>query len=100
MSNQQECCPKFNPMPWDRKILEWKDKKFIKDRVKTFMYMPINFGPVIVRMNKKIDAAGAKALDWMALSDHSSKWNMDIYVAVDKDIPDAENGQTFRQVSL
>ena len=27
----------------------------------------------------------------MGLSDHTSKWNMDIYVAVNKEIPNAEN---------
>jgi hypothetical protein len=38
--NKEECCPKFDPNPWDGKILEWKNKKFIKDKVFTFFYMP------------------------------------------------------------
>ena len=25
------CCPRFNPKPWDNKIITWKDKLFIKD---------------------------------------------------------------------
>ena len=29
--------------------------------------------------------------DWLCLSDHTSKWNMDLYLAVDREIPDAEN---------
>ena len=96
MENQTQtseagCCPKFNPEPWDGKVFEWQDKKFIKDKVFTFFYVPINFGSVITRSMKKIENAGGKAQDWMALSDHTSKWNMDIYVAVDKDIPGAEN---------
>jgi len=85
------CCPKFDPKPWDGKILEWKNKKFVKDRVFTLFYMPINFGGVITKLNKKIDAAGSECPDWLALSDHTSMWNMDLYVAVDKEIPDAEN---------
>ena len=85
------CCPKFNPEPWDGKVLDWKDKKFIKDSVRTFMYMPINFGGVITRMMKKVDSAGAKTPDMMALSDHTSKWNMDLYLAVEKEIEGAEN---------
>lgn len=85
------CCPRFDPKPWDEKIFEWKDKLFIKDRVKTFMYIPLNFGGVMTRVMKKIEEAGAKAVDNMGLSDHTSKWNMDILVAVDKKIPDAEN---------
>lgn len=87
----KECCPKFNPKQWDGKIFDWKNKRFVKDKVKTFFYMPINFGGIIKRLMKKIEAANAKTPDWMGLSDHTSKWNMDIYVAVDKNIPNAEN---------
>lgn len=89
--NNTECCPKFDPAPWDEKVLEWSDKNFIKDKVYTFFYMPLNFGQVVRRMTAKIDAAGANALDWMSLSDHTSKWNMDLYVAVDNEVPGAEN---------
>lgn len=28
-----QCCPKFDPKPWDGKIMEWKNKKFVKDKV-------------------------------------------------------------------
>ncbi len=77
------CCPKFNPEPWEGKVLEWKDKKFIKDHVRTFMYMPVNFGSAMTRVMKKVETAGAKTPDMMVLSDHTSKWNMDLYLAVD-----------------
>ncbi|MBU1937907.1 hypothetical protein KKG05_10960 [bacterium] len=92
MSKQnQECCPKFDPAPWDNKILEWDDKRFIKSKVFTFFYMPINFGGIVKKLVCEIEKAGAEAQDWMGLSDHTSKWNMDLYVAVDREIPDAEN---------
>ena len=87
----QECCPKFDPAPWDNKVLEWQDKRFIKDHVRTFMYMPINFGGVITKLMTKVDASEAKLLDNLSLSDHTSKWNMDLYLAVDKEVPEAEN---------
>ncbi len=90
-NQNQECCPKFDPKPWDGKVFEWKNKKFIKDKVFTFFYIPINFGAVVKRMMAKIEGAGAKAEDWMSLSDHTSKWNMDLYVAVNQKIPGAEN---------
>lgn len=89
--NPDECCPKFDPVPWDGKVFEWAGKKFVKDKVCTFFYMPFNFGAVVKRLMAKIDKAGAIAQDWMSLSDHTSKWNMDLYIAVDKEIPDAEN---------
>lgn len=88
-----DCCPEFNPIPWDGKTFEWKNKKFIKDKVFTFMHMPMNFGSVVSRMNKKIESAGSTCKDFMALSDHTSSWNMNLYMAVEKEIPDAENVQ-------
>lgn len=85
------CCPKFDPIPWDDKVFEWEDKKFIKDSVFTLFHMPINFSTVMKRLDKKITTAGAKMIDGPCLSDHTSKWNMDIYLAVDKEISEAEN---------
>lgn len=87
----EKCCPEFNPEPWDNKTFEWKDKKFIKDKVFTIFYMPMNFGKAMVRMMGKTEKAGASVPDWVCLSDHTSKWNMNVYLAVDREIPDAEN---------
>lgn len=92
MSTQEnECCPPFHPEPWDDVILDWTEKPFIKAKVCTLFFMPLNFGQVITKLNKKVDAAGAQVPDWLCLSDHTSKWNMDILLAVDKQIPNAEN---------
>ena len=88
---EEECCPKFDPAPWDGKVLAWEGKRFIRDRVRTFLFMPLNFGRVITRMNEKVEKSGATVPDWLCLSDHTSKWNMDLYLAVDREIPDAEN---------
>jgi hypothetical protein len=85
------CCPPFNQTAWDNKMLEWDNKKFIKDRVVTFFYMPVNFGKVMKRLDRKVRDAGAEMQDYLALSDHTSKWNMDIYLAVDRDVAGAEN---------
>ena len=85
------CCPEFDPHPWDDKIHEWKNKSFVKDKVFTLFYMPVNFGKVMKRLDEKIKKAGAEVPDWLCLSDHTSKWNMDLYCAVDREIPGAEN---------
>src|SRR5450759_5285593 len=87
----QICCPEFDPAPWDGKMINWKDKKFIKDSVFTIFYMPVNFGKVMKRLNKKVTEAKAEMPDWLCLSDHTSKWNMDLYLAVDREIPGEKN---------
>ena len=86
-----ECCPKFDPTQWDDKVFEWSNKKFIKDHVFTLFYMPVNFGRVMIRLNKIIEKANVTVVDWLCLSDHTSRWNMDIYLAADKDVAGAEN---------
>lgn len=53
--------------------------------------MPMNFGSVITKLMEKAEKNGAKTVDNLCLSDHTSKWNMDIYLAVDKEISGAEN---------
>ncbi|MBU0488133.1 MAG: hypothetical protein KKA07_07410 [Bacteroidetes bacterium] len=85
------CCPEFDPTVWDDKTLEWENKKFIKDHVCSVFYMPVNFGKVMKRIDGKVTKAGANMPDWLCLSEHTSKWNMNIYLAVDKDVADAEN---------
>lgn len=91
MADDQICCPRFNPEPWDKKVLEWHDKKFIKDRVFTFLYMPIGFGKVMQKIDAQVKSAGAQMEDNLCLSDHTSKWNMDLYCAVNKEVPGAQN---------
>jgi hypothetical protein len=85
------CCPRLEPNLWDDKILQWENKKFIKDSICTFMFMPFNFGQVMRRCDKKITHSGATIPDALSLSEHVSKWKMDIFLAVDKDIAGADN---------
>lgn len=95
MKNQEEdnsiCCPEFDPMPWDDKIIEWENKRFIKGSVCTFFHMPMNFGSVMRKLDQKIRSQGAIVEDNLGLSDHTSKWNMDIFLAVDKEVSGVEN---------
>lgn len=97
-----ECCPPFNPESWEDKTHIWDNKKFIKDKVFTFFYMPINFGGAMKRLNKAVESAEAQMPDWLGLSDHTSKWNMDVLLAVDRLIPNAVNisisGKFFSKV--
>ncbi len=90
-SNVTTCCPEFNPIPWDDQTFNWEDKRFIRDKVFTIFYMPMNFGQAMKRLDRKVTAAGASIPDWLCLSDHTSKWNMDLYLAVDKEVQETEN---------
>ena len=81
-----ECCPKFDPAPWDGKMLEWNGKLFLKGSVFCLFHIPINFGGVISRLISKAQAAGAETWNGPCLSDHTSMFNMDIYVPCGKEV--------------
>lgn len=87
----QICCPQFNPELWDKKVFNWENKRFVKSKVFTLFYMPVNFGSVMTKLVKKIEEAGAKMPEGMVLGDHRSKWALDLYVGVDKEVPGVEN---------
>lgn len=71
--------------------MEWENKNFIKRSVFTLFHMPVNFGSVMKKLDEKVREAGANIPDYLCLSDHTSPWNMNVYLAVDKEVPDAEN---------
>jgi hypothetical protein len=89
----QECCPKFDPTPWDDKLLTWEKKRFIKEKVRTFFFMPLNFTAVMKRVITRLQETDTTMPEALCLSDHTSRWNMDIYVGVDKEVKGAENTQ-------
>ncbi len=88
---EAECCPRFNPRQWDGSILKWENKRFVKAKVFTLFYVPVNFAGVMQMLDKKVREAGATMPYGLCLSDHTSMWNMDVYLAVDKKVPDLEN---------
>ena len=84
------CCPRFDPEPWDGKEVTFDNRLFLKDRVRSFLHIPLNFGKVMVRNMERIQAADALAEKPLMLSDENSLWGSDIYIAVSKDVPGAE----------
>jgi len=84
------CCPRFNPEPWDEKEITWQNKLFIKDHVRSFLHIPLNFGQVMVKNMEMIEAAGALAPQPLMLSDEKSLWGTDVYIAVSKEVPRVE----------
>ena len=89
-NSETGCCPRFDPQPWDEKEITFQDKLFVKDHVRSFFHIPLNFGKVMVRNMEKIQVADAVVPEPLVLSDEKSLWGADIYIAVTKDVPGAE----------
>jgi len=88
-STRDQCCPRFDPAPWDGKEIRWQGKRFVKDRVTSFLHIPLNFGAVMKRNMSRIEAAGAVSETNVILSRETSLWGADVFVEVAKDVPGA-----------
>jgi hypothetical protein len=86
---KDECCPQFDPTPWNETTLTWERKRFVKYRVTSFFHIPLNFGGVMKRNMKAIEALNAEPATQVVLSDENSLWGADVYIEVTKDIPNA-----------
>ena len=85
------CCPRFDPAPWDGQELVWTDRRFVRDRVHSFLHIPLDFGAAMKRNMARIRAAGAEPAETVVLSDENSLWGADLYIATAKDVPGAQN---------
>lgn len=83
---ETNCCPKFNPKTYDKKVVVWNKKLFIKDRVYSFFHIPLNFGSVMKKVMKKISEAKAETKIPIVLSDEKSLFYSNIYISTKKPI--------------
>lgn len=92
---EKECCPKFDPAPWQEKEVIWKDKLFIKETMPLFLHMPLPgiFGKKVQTMWEKIEKANVKieGNDFLMLSRDASSWKGELYINVSKEVLNAEN---------
>ena len=89
MEDSTQCCPRFEPEPWDDKVVTWEKKQFLRDRVLSFLHVPLNLAAVMKRSMAAIEAAGATPDEMVILSDENSLWGADVYIAIAKDVPGA-----------
>ena len=87
MGDENECCPTFDPGPWQERIVALDGKQFVRDRVRSFLRVPLNFGATMARNLAAIRQAGAEAKDMLVLSDENSLWGADLYLEVAREVP-------------
>lgn len=85
----EECCPKFDPTPWDGQIVNWTDKLFLKDHVTSLFHIPLNYGAVMTRSIAKLEAHQARPRQMITLTDESSLWGAEVLLESTKEIPGA-----------
>ncbi len=96
-TSAEDCCPKFDPIPWDQQTLEWTDKNFIRDTIPQFLHIPLpgTIKKVMGKMWKQAKDSGAdpEMKDFIAMAYDPSPWKSEFYMAVTKAVPGADNVQ-------
>ncbi|MEY3125144.1 MAG: hypothetical protein RLZZ573_1664 [Pseudomonadota bacterium] len=82
------CCARLDEARWNEKEFVWKDKPFVKDHIREFLHVPLNFGSVMARDQAAIEKAQAYAAEPLWLVDEVSPWGSDVYIATDRPVPD------------
>lgn len=80
------CCPKFNPKDWDQQEFIFKDKLFLRGYTRSIFHIPLNIGPVTVRMWETVQKNKAEG-DWLMMSRDLSAWKAEQLLAISKQIP-------------
>jgi hypothetical protein len=83
------CCPPFDPTPWQDKEVTWHDKPFVRDHVACLFHVPLNMGRKVTKDMALIQAAHAETEQPLMLSDDKSPWGADIFIEVQRAVPDA-----------
>jgi len=84
------CCQPFDPKPWQEKEITWKNKRFVKDHVISFLHIPLNMGNIITKNMELIEKAKAQAPVQLMLTDEKSLWGADIYIDVSREVAGAQ----------
>ncbi len=94
MTQEKECCPKFDPQPWEKVTHEWNDKPFIFDTIPQVFHMPLPWmmKKVITRMWNRAQSLGIapEIQDFALFAYDPSPWKSELYLAVTKNVPEPD----------
>jgi hypothetical protein len=94
-TDQSECCPPFDPKPWENKIHHWKNKVFIRETIPMVFHLPFpgSVRNVIAKLCKQAREAGSAPGigDFLLLTHDPSPWKLELLMMVNHEIPGADN---------
>jgi hypothetical protein len=86
------CCPPFDPATWEHREVVWRDKPFVKARLRTLFHVPLDMEKKVARANALIEAAMAAPAHPLMPAKDLSPWRSDLYIEVSRPVPGAEMG--------
>lgn len=81
------CCARLDPEAWDARRFQWTARPFLRDRVRSFLHVPLNFASVVTRAHEAVEAAEAYPKRPFWLTHQVSPWASDFLIALDHEVP-------------
>lgn len=96
MTNNDVCCPKFNPEKLNEKTHNWENKLFIKDSMRTLFHIPLasTINSKVTKMCKLAEESKMIESDienTLLLFRDPSAFRSEIYLSVAGNVPGADN---------
>jgi hypothetical protein len=88
--NPTNCCPRFDPAPWNDQVLHFEQKPFVRASTISVFHVPLNMGSVFARTWSAIRDAHAANGSFLVLSHDDSAWHGEHLFAVTKPLPGAD----------
>jgi len=95
VTQTQECCPEFDPKPWDKITHQWDGRPFLFRTIPQIFHMPIPwmYRRVLKEMWERAQALGIATdrKEFLLLAYDPSPWKSELYLAVTRvtDQPDS-----------
>ncbi|MFC1615897.1 hydrolase [Patescibacteria group bacterium] len=89
--SETDCCPKFDPDPWDDKKIVFDNKQFVQANTFNLFHIPLNMGRVITKTWKAIQDAEADLDEYLMLSHDPSMWKGEHFFAVKDKVSGQKN---------
>jgi len=87
---ETNCCARFHPEPWDRQVLHFENKPFVKASTVSLFHVPLNMASVFSRTLEAIKQAHADNGAFLVLSHEESPWHAEHLFAVAREVPGAQ----------
>ena len=91
--NETGCCAIPEVGAWDRQVVHFHDKRFIRMHTRSLFFVPMNMTQVMTQIQQRAEAAGASMpeREAMILSRDLSPFRAEHLYAVTRPVPGADN---------
>ena len=91
--NETGCCALPNVEAWQRAVIDFDNRRFIRLHTRSMMFVPLNMDDIMTELQQRAEKAGATMPpeEVMTLSRDLTPWRAEQLYAVSKEVPGADN---------